>query len=388
MPSALFVTTVDITLEAFLLPFAARLRAEGWSVDACANGAAENARIAGSFDRRFDASWRRSPLHPGNVRAGAQLRRLVLREGYDIVHVHTPVAAFVARFALSTLSRRVRPVVIYTAHGFHFFEGGAPLTNAAYRMFERSAARDTDLLVTINTEDFDAARGFGAIDAERVELIPGIGVDCDRYHPGAATADERARIREGLGVSDCDFMITMIAEFAPVKRHDFALAALEACGRDDVVLCLVGEGPNESRVRELVRTHGLDGRVRFAGYRRDIPALLSSSDALLLCSVREGLARSVLEAMASAIPVLGTDTRGIADAVSPECGWITPKNDAEALASSMAFAASDREEARRRGAAGRVRACAEYSIGRVLAAHDALYDDALQLLTTRRRMKR
>lgn len=384
MSRALFVTTVDITLEAFLTPFADHLREQGWEVDALANGASSNTRIASHFDRRFEATWRRSPAHPGNLAATRQVRRLLLDGTYDLVHVHTPVAAFLTRRAARSLPASSRPAVVYTAHGFHFFEGGPVAANAVFRTLERTAAPWTDLLVTINAEDFSAARGLGGIDPERVRLLPGIGVDCGHYRPDAASLTRRAALRAELGVAPGDFMVAMVAEFAPLKRHAFALDALEACHRDDVVLCFVGAGPLEGEIRTTVVARGLSDRVRFAGYRRDVPGLLAASDALLLCSVREGLARSVLEAMASGLPVIGTDTRGIADAVTPETGWITSHDDPQALGHALAEAASDRTEASRRGAAGRERACAEFGIERVLAEHDRLYADALAIRDARR----
>ena len=106
MPSALFVTTVPITLEAFLLPFADHFRAQGWRVDALANGAASDPRLAGRFDERFDVAWSRDPLSPSNfLGAAGTVRGIVEAGGYDIVHVHTPVAAFVTRYALRRAAR-------------------------------------------------------------------------------------------------------------------------------------------------------------------------------------------------------------------------------------------------------------------------------------------
>ena len=106
MTSALFVTTVPITLEAFLLPFADHFRAEGWHIDALANGATADANLDGHFDQRFDVAWSRNPLSPSNLFGTSQrIREIVVAGGYDIVHVHTPIAAFVARYALSEMSK-------------------------------------------------------------------------------------------------------------------------------------------------------------------------------------------------------------------------------------------------------------------------------------------
>jgi len=377
-PAALFVTTVSITLEAFLVPFAEHFRAEGWRIDALANDATSNPHIAEAYDQRFDITWSRNPLSPGNLLGTApRLRKLVEAEGFDVVHVHTPIAAFVTRFALRGRAPGKRPAVIYTAHGFHFFRGGSPAGNALYSAVEKAAARWTDYLITINREDFDAARAFGTIDPERVRYIPGIGVDTDLYAPDAATPEETASIRADLNVPSDAFLLTMVAELGPVKRHAHLFEALARVSDPRVVLALVGTGPLESELREKAVALGIEKRIRWAGYRRDIPQILVASDALVLCSAREGLNRSVLEAMSSGTPVIGTDTRGIADAITPDTGWLAEKNDPTALAAAIDAAASDPAELHRRGANARERAVAEYALPRIIDAYEAVYREAL-----------
>ena len=382
MPSVLFVTTVPITLEAFLLPFADHFRAQGWRVDALASGATSDPHLNGHFGTRFDVVWSRNPLAPSNLFGAARRVREVVEAGrYDIVHVHTPIASFVTRWALRRLRRRPgEPVLIYTCHGFHFYRGQAAAPHTFFHAMERIAAPWTDYLVTVNHEDFEAARVLGGIASERVRYIPGIGIDCERFASGAIPAGETARVREALGggaAPDERFLLSMVAEFGAVKRHSLALDALARVTDPRVHLALVGDGPLEADIRAQVERLALSERVTFSGYRRDVPAVLAASDALLLTSRREGLNRSVLEAMASGIPVIGTDTRGIADAVGADAGWIVGKNDSRALAEAIDAAAADEGERARRGAAGRERACTEFALDRIVAAYDGLYREAL-----------
>lgn len=377
-PSALFVTTVPITLEAFLAPFARHFRGLGWRIDALANGATGNSHIADAFDARFDVAWSRNPLDPRNlIGSAARVRSIVGDGGYDIVHVHTPIAAFVTRYALRSLPRSTRPVVIYTAHGFHFYEGQPSMPHALYRTMERTAARWTDYLVTINAEDFEAATALGTIDTTRVRLIPGIGVDTTRFAQGAASESAASAVRHELNIPAEKFMLSMIAEFGSVKRHAHLLEALALVRDPNVVLVLVGDGPLESALREKAVALGLSKRVRWAGYRRDIPELLAASDALVLVSEREGLPRSVLEAMAAGKPVIGTRTRGIADAVGPDAGWIVAKHDIAALATAIENAAQHAEECHARGMAARRRADEMFALPQIIAAYEELYREAL-----------
>lgn len=377
-PSALFVTTIPITLEVFLAPFAAHFRKQGWRVDALANGATTAAALEGVFDNRYDAAWTRNPFGPSNlIGTAGRVRELVRSNGYDIVHVHTPIAAFVTRFALRTLPPETRPVVIYTAHGFHFHPDQDPMLAAIYRAIERTAARWTDFLVTINEADFDEARRFKTIDPGRVRHIPGIGVDIDRYSPRAAGDVKAKAMRRELDVPESAFMILMIAEFGYVKRHLHLLNALEKVTNRDVVVVFVGEGPLQERIRRAATARRIDDRVCFAGYRRDIPELLAASDALILVSEREGLPRSVLEAMASGTPVIGTATRGITDAVGEDAGWIAPKYDGMALARLIDRVADDPEDVRVKGLAARDRAVSRFALPSIIAAYEELYREAL-----------
>ena len=125
MPKLLIVTTVAATLRAFLLPYARHFRALGWRVDALSRDTRSCPECLEAFDSCFEAPFSRKPWALRGVRRmGEFIRTLAVREGYDIVHVHTPVAAFVTRRELGRLPAENRPKVVYTAHGFHF----APLT--------------------------------------------------------------------------------------------------------------------------------------------------------------------------------------------------------------------------------------------------------------------
>ncbi len=375
--SALFVTTVPVTLDAFLLPFAAHFRARGWRIDALAKDATAMTSLLHEFDNVYDITWGRNPLALGDhFDTWNRVRRIVIEGHYDIVHVHTPIAAFVTRFALRSIPPVERPAIIYTAHGFHFYREQGRLGHAIFRTLERTAAPWTDYLVTINQEDHEAAQSFGTIDPDRIRYIPGIGVDVDAYSEGRVEPGARERVRAELGIDPAAFMLTMVAEFSPVKRHTHILAALAEVMSPDVVLVLAGAGPLEQELRETAASLGVADRVRWAGFRTDIPAVLAASDALTLVSAREGLPRSVLEAMAMGRPVIGTATRGIADAVGDNGGWIVPKNDTTALAAAIDHAAAHPEECRERGIAARKRVRERFSLAEVLAGYEALYVEA------------
>ena len=377
MNRILFVTTIPGTLRAFLLPFAQHFRAKGWLVDAMAQGISNCAKCKHSFDRVWEVEWSRNPLDPQNlIIAPPQIRLAIAQQDYDIVHVHTPVAAFVTRYALNNLRQQGRPKVIYTAHGFHFYRGGKPLKNLSFLALEKLAGRWTDYLVVINREDEEAAKRYGLVPAERVCYTPGIGVDTDYYSPGNVPEAEVVRVRQELGLSPETPLFLSIAEFNPGKRHQDILKALARLGRSEVHLAFAGTGPLMEQMQLLASDLGIQSQVHFLSYRQDVPALIRASAATLLASEREGLPRSVMESLCLEIPVIGTQTRGIRDLLEGDCGLIVKLADVEELAQAMARILDRPEEAKMMGKRGRER-MKGYEVGQIIKLYDRLYATVL-----------
>jgi glycosyltransferase involved in cell wall biosynthesis len=376
MPSLLMVTTVSSMLHGFLLPFAKHFRDRGFRVDAMASGVARSRECVAMFDNVWEVAWSRNPLNPRNLWAARRrVREVAAGQGYDLIHVHTPVAAFVTRLALRRLRGPQRSQVIYTAHGFHFYRGGRRLQCASFRALEKLAGRWTDYLVVINREDEEAARRL--LPPERVRYMPGIGLDLRRYAPGAVTEAEVARVRHELGLEATDRLFLMIAEFNPEKRHRDALAAFARLNRPATRLAFAGTGRLVEEMRRLAGRLGVAKRVHFLGARRDIPALVRASVAVLLPSEREGLSRSLMESLSLGVPVVGTRVRGIVDLLEDECGLLVPVGNATALAESLAWILDHQDESQAMGRRGRERMMA-YDLQKIIGLHEALYEEALR----------
>jgi glycosyltransferase involved in cell wall biosynthesis len=379
VPKLLVVTTIAPTLRAFLLPFAHHFRARGFRVDALAMSASACPEVVAAHDRVWDADWSRNPLDPRNFWATpGRIHDLVGREGYDLVHVHTPVAAFVTRYALRDLHRRGTLRVIYTAHGFHFYRGGPRLRGALFRNLEKLAGRWTDYLVVINREDEQAARRYGLVPPERVRYMPGIGVDTQYYAPDAVSEVQVGAVRRELGLSPGDRFFLVIAELTPGKRHTDVFQAFARLDRPGTLLALAGSGPQETSLRRLAASAGIADRVRFLGERRDVPALVRASCATVLASGREGLPRSVLESLSLGVPVIGSRIRGVADLLDGGCGILVQCRDVAGITGAMAHILDHPEEARAMGRRSRERMAA-YDLRHILKLHEELYDEALGL---------
>ncbi len=375
-PRILIVSTVSTTLRAFLLPLADRFRALGWRVDALAAGADLDASIASHFDRTHGIAWSRNPLSLRNVAAVRRIRAVVEAGGYDVVHVHTPIAAFITRFALR---QRSRGTVIYTVHGFHAHPGGTWVGNALFRWLERRAAAWTDYLVVMNTYDAELARRDALANVGHVAHHPGIGVDVDRYRP--LTSAERQGVRATLGVTPDHPMVAVVAEFNVNKRQRDVISALARMrGNADTALPIVlfiGDGPLRAAVARQARAAGVDANVRFLGQRHDVSSLVGAADALVLASAREGLPRCVLEAMAMGVPAIASMARGSVDLLSDDRGWLFPVGDVAALANALEHVLRDQARAlvRARHAVAWVRSVA--SLNEILTRHEALYGTAV-----------
>lgn len=378
MAKVLIVATIAGTIRAFLLPFVEHFRARGWRVDGMASEI-ENCEVCrDKFDRVWEINWSRRPLAPRNLlSAPLQVRKIVVQEGYDLVHVHTPVAAFVTRFALRTISPDRRPRLVYTAHGFHFHSGGRPVPNSIFLALEKLAGRWTDYLVVMNQEDYRAAHHHAIVPPSRICFMPGIGVDGGALVDAVASAaDGGAAIRRELGLEDRARLLLMVAEFIPRKCHADAVHALAGLNRPDVHLLCAGEGPMRDEIAALGHTLGVHGQLHLLGFRRDIPALMSAADAVLLPSRHEGLPRSLMEAMCLGTPCIGSDIRGTRDLLADGCGLLCPPGDREALTAAMhkvlEISAEAAEMARR--AQGKM---IDYDVSGIIARHQDLYEQAL-----------
>jgi glycosyltransferase involved in cell wall biosynthesis len=372
MPKLLFVTTIAATLRAFLLPLATHFRALGWQVDALAAGATTCGECVDNFDRVFDASWGRDVFaFWANARGGAILREVVQRGDYDIIHLHTPIASMVGRLALH--SRKRRPRVIYTAHGFHFYQGGAWGRNLAFIAMEKFAGYWTDALVVINDEDLQSARRLDLVPKERIFYMPGIGVDVERFTPTLSSINARERLRLDLEIKSGETVFMQVADFIPRKRHADLIRAFAEIEEGSPKLLLAGDGPERSVMQRLAHELGVLDRVKFLGMRSDISELLHIVDALLLVSCQEGLPRSVLEAMAVGKPVIGTAVRGTRDLIEDGAGLLVPVGDVGAIADAMRRIIREPEQAHQMGRRGRELA-SQYDVRRIVESHARLYE--------------
>lgn len=372
----LIVASVPIHLHTFWRPYARYFRAKGWQVD----GGAANIKkweptLLGDFDHLIDIPFIRDPVKaphklPGQLSCLRKIRQLT--SGYDILHVNTPMAAFMTRLAWR--KRQNRPAIVYTAHGFHFFKGNHSKYNSLFYFLEKTAARWTDLLLTMNQDDYAAACAFGSILQSRVKLIPGIGVD-----PSVYKQPSQLSIKEKLGLKAGDKLVTSIAELIPRKGHSDLLAAMEL-QPDNVHLALVGNGRLTAQLKALVEEKGLASRVHFTGFQQNVPEWIASSDVLVLCSKHEGLPRCILEGMSIGTPVIASDVRGSRDLLKDGSGWLYQPGQISQLSDLLTFVLTPANKENVMAHIQKAKeAIPQYSQANLLTIHEQLYTSCFAL---------
>jgi glycosyltransferase involved in cell wall biosynthesis len=377
MNRVLMVTTLPCTLKSFLLPFAAHFRSIGWQVDAMSCGISTDPKCLKGFDRVWDVEWSRNPLDPRNLlKTPGKIQEIVLREKYNIIHVHTPVAAFVTRYALKDLRHQLNCKIIYTAHGFHFFKGGNSLKNTVFINLEKSAGKWTDYLVTINHEDKSAALEHGLVTPNHTYYMPGIGVDLKYYNRNTVSDAAVADVRQKLGLKQDTPLLLSVAEFTKRKHHVDAIKAFAKLARRNVHFALAGSGPLMDKMKQLATELGVVDRIHFLGNRSDVPVLMKAACANILVSAQEGLPRCVLESLALEVPTIGTKIRGTQDLLEGGCGLLVDVGDVDGLAAAMTWVLDRPQEAAKMAKLGYER-ISTYDLEVVIQLHEQLYREAV-----------
>lgn len=255
--------------------------------------------------RVFDIAIPRSLNPIAIVSAYKQVKQLLNCEDYSLLHCHSPLGGAIARMAAKR-ERKSGLKVIYTAHGFHFYTG-APLKNwIVYYPIEKWLSRYTDILITINKEDYRRAKKN--FHAKKIVYVPGVGVDTEKFAPRKSGRD---RIRAELDLEERTTLLLSVGELNENKNHESVIRAIQ--GLRDITYVIVGKGEQKEKLEETARTCGVD--LRLTGFRTDVADFYDAADIYILPSIREGLNVSLMEAMASSLPCLVSDIRGNRDLI-------------------------------------------------------------------------
>ena len=364
---------VDFTVKNLLLPLIDRLEAENFAVRVACSAGPEKLELKARGYCVQNIEIDRSVSFFSNIRSMAAIFRYLLQERFDIIHVHTPVAAILGRVA-GRLARV--PLIVYTAHGFYFHDRMPTWTRQTFFWIEKLAGKYcTDLLFVQSQEDYEMAVRSAFLPAERIVHI-GNGVNLKRF-ASAEPEKRKSRNRNLMGISERAKVIGFVGRIVAEKGILELLEAFRSIHQafSDCRLLIVGDNSAKERdtdtinvVYRLIEQYQLQDAVIFAGYRSDIEELMAVMDVFVLPSHREGMPRSIIEAMASSLPVVASNIRGCREeVVDGVTGLLVPVNQPVALAAAITTILQDAVLARKMGEQALINASAQFDEEKVLA---------------------
>lgn len=279
----------------------------------------------------------RNPFSLRNLKAYKQLCEVIRENKIDYIHCNTPVGGMLGRLAGKKC--KVKKVV-YQVHGFHFYKGAPKKNWLLYYPIEKWLARYTDALITINREDYEFAKNKLKLrNGGKVHYVPGVGIDTAQFR---LDADLRVEKRKELGIPHDAFVLISAGELNANKNNSAIIAALDQLKNNNIHYILCGVGELEADLKKQAADAGLQDRVHFLGYRTDVKELYAMADCFVMPSFREGLSRSIMEAMASGLPCIVSKIRGNTDLVAEnEGGFLCKPTDYCGFADAINALASD-----------------------------------------------
>ena len=341
MKKVLFVATVVKThIMEFHIPYLKMFKEMGWETAVAARNDYENPAdcVIPYCDIYYNIPFERNPLKPGNLKAYKELKHIIDEGEYDIIHCHTPVGAMLTRLAAKQ-ARKQGTKVFYTAHGFHFYKGAPAINWILYYPVEKWLSRYTDVLITINKEDYERAKTF---KAGKVCYVPGVGIDLKKFNAGYVNKEQK---RKEIGVSADDFVLLSVGELIPRKNHEVVIRALSVLKRLDklnhIEYVICGRGAYEADLRKLAEELDVADHVHFLGYRNDISEICNCADLFVFMSHQEGLPVALMEAMACGLPAVCSNIRGNTDLIEDGVTGLLANNTPEEVAQSISKMKSD-----------------------------------------------
>ena len=312
----------------FLIPHITFWKEHGDTVDAaCSRTGFYFEELANKYHlHMYEIPFTRQPFTLVNLQAWRQLEKLVSSGHYDVVVSQEPVGGVLGRLA----GHRSGAKNIYTAHGFHFYKGAPRKNWLLYYPIERAMSRITDVLVTINEEDYLAAKKF---KSKKAVKINGIGVDLNRFSHVETDAESK---KKELKIPPEKKVILTVAEMIPRKNYETALKAIARLKKEPLVYLICGDGELQGRLSALSEELGIRDKIIFLGFRKDVNEIYHCADLFFFPSFQEGLSIALIEAMTAGLPVVCSRIRGNTDLiVDGKGGYLCEPTDDKAFATCI-----------------------------------------------------
>lgn len=262
----------------------------------------------------------------GHAKAYSQLKKISKLYDYSIMHCHSPIGGVVARLVF----RNTPTKVIYTAHGFHFFQGGKKLEWLLFYPVEYICSYFTDVLITINNEDYQVAKG--KFHAKQVYKINGVGIELEKF---ISNRGDKEEIRKQYHIKQDDFVLFSIGELSDRKNHIVILEALKEIEDPTIKYFIIGQGRNQEKLEQFISKNQLDKNVFLLGYQKRVDQILPMADLFCFPSKQEGLPVALMEAMATGLPCFVSDIRGNNELIDENGGVLHSPMDIEEVQNKL-----------------------------------------------------
>ena len=262
-----------------------------------------------------------------NLRSILQIRKILKRERFDAVLVHTTLAAFLVRAAM--LGWRKRPYVLNVVHGYLFSKACSGMKDRVLLLCEKLLRKQTDDIAVMNAEDLEIAKAHRLCRGQ-IFFIDGMGITID---PQIPCADPILRAR--YAPNDRDFVCTFVGELSGRKNQIFLIRAFKRLQEKDlpVRLLLAGEGGEREALEREIQQNNMENTAFLLGNREPVTPYLAITDLYVSASRSEGLPFNVMEAMSCGLPIVASDTKGQNDLLTTES--LYPLDDVEAFCQAV-----------------------------------------------------
>lgn len=337
----LLTATVQSHICQFHKPLVKVLHAHGCEVHVAArdNLAEKNGLKLDFVEKVYDIPFARSPKSSDNIKAYKELKKILAEEQYDVIHCNTPMGGIVTRLAARN-ARKVGTKVIYTAHGFHFYQGGPKKSWLVFYPIEKAMAKLTDVLITITKEDYELASKKFKTD---VRHIHGVGVNEEKYL--SVSPESNQAFRKEMGY-DKHKVILCTGELNANKNQATLIRAMKQIveTHPDVLLLLAGNGPKEAELQQEIQNLGLESYIKLLGYHTDLEKYANACDIVASVSFREGMPLNIMEAMVCGKPIIASYNRGHRELVqNGETGLLVKADDVQELSNKLVQLLEDEE---------------------------------------------
>lgn len=286
----------------------------------------------------YDAhTYRSLTAFKDNLIAYHNLCKVIKERNIKVIHCNTPIGGVVGR--LCGKKYKVEKV-IYTAHGFHFYKGAPLFNRTILKWAERIMAHWTDVIITMNKEDYENAQKFKLRKGGSVYFVHGVGINLNEYEGLSALRSEK---RIELNLKEDDIALISMGDLIKRKNYETAIRAVAATKNEKLHYFICGKGPEEEALKGLAESLNITSHIHFLGFRSDIKDLLAASDVFLFTTKQEGLPRSMMEAMASGLPCIASRVRGNTDLLeNTNGGYLCDVDDVSDYADKLEILSHDK----------------------------------------------